>query len=230
MGKSNDAAFWKSAAQLLGGLLLMAVFFFLSAGRLDIPRAWLLFGLYLAAVTIVLAAVRMLNPGLVPARSEIVKGELPWWDKVFAALYASSLYGTFIVCGLGVRFGLPGLGAWALPAGIAMLVFGTLLLAWAMAENRFFEIGARIQKESGHYAVTTGPYALVRHPGYLGMVLVYGSAPFVLGSLYGLVPALLLAGAFIFRTHFEDEMLRKELKGYKEYAKKVRYRLLPGVW
>ncbi|WP_279385089.1 methyltransferase family protein [Methanosarcina barkeri] len=87
-----------------------------------------------------------------------------------------------------------------------------------------------MQKEKRHRVVITGPYAIVRHPGYAGMILFYGCAPFVIGSLYGLIPALLLAVTFVFRTYFEDRMLYKELPGYREYTKKVRYRLVPFIW
>lgn len=226
----NNSAFWKGAAWLFAGLFLMAVFFFISAGRLDLPRAWFLFGLNVAGVASVLAATRKLNPEVVVVRSEIFKGGLRWWDKVFVVLYALSLYAIFIVCGLDARFQLSSLGAEFLALGTIMFVSGVLILAWAMVENRFFEIGARIQKERGHYVISSGPYAFVRHPGYMGMVLIYDSAPLILGSIYGLIPMVVLTGAFIFRTHYEDETLMNGLKGYKEYAKKVKYRLVPFVW
>jgi len=229
MGKI-DSAFWRGAAALFVGLFLMVVFFFVSAGRLDLPLAWFLFGLNFAGVVFLLAVTLKLNPAVVVVRSEIFKGGLRWWDKVFVVLYALSLYAIFIVCGLDVRFQLSSLGAEFLALGTIMFVSGVLILAWAMAENRFFEIGVRIQKERGHHVISSGPYAFVRHPGYLGMLLIYDCAPLILGSIYGLIPALLLACAFIFRTHYEDEALMKGLKGYKEYAKKVKYRLVPFVW
>jgi protein-S-isoprenylcysteine O-methyltransferase Ste14 len=99
-----------------------------------------------------------------------------------------------------------------------------------MVENEFFETTVRIQKEGNHKVVITGPYAIVRHPGYAGMILFYGCTPFIIGSLYGLIPAILLAVAFVFRTYFEDRMLYEELPGYKEYTKKVMYRLVPFIW
>ncbi len=105
-----------------------------------------------------------------------------------------------------------------------------MFVAWAMVENKFFETTVRVQKERGHRVVTTGPYAIVRHPGYSGMILFYGRAPFAIGSFYGLIPALLLDVALIFRTYFEDGILYKELPEYKEYTKKVSYRLVPFIW
>nr|WP_255678952.1 isoprenylcysteine carboxylmethyltransferase family protein [Methanosarcina sp. DH1] len=117
-----------------------------------------------------------------------------------------------------------------LAVGVVIFIVGWVFVTWAMVENRFFETTVRIQKERKHRAVITGPYAIVRHPGYAGMILYYGCAPLVIGSLYGLIPALLLAVAFVFRTYFEDRMLYEELPEYREYTKKVRYRLVPFIW
>jgi protein-S-isoprenylcysteine O-methyltransferase Ste14 len=135
------------------------------------------------------------------------------------------------VCGLDVgRFQLSNTGVEFLTVGAIIFVVGWVFLSWAMVENKFFEAAVRVQKEKEHRVVTTGPYAIVRHPGYVGMILFYGCTPFIIGSLYGLIPALLLAAAFVFRTYFEDRMLYEELSGYKEYVKKVRYRLVPFIW
>ncbi len=231
----KDKAFWKAVAnrgaQVLGSIFLMAATFFLAAGRLDLPRAWIFFGLYLVSVLFNMLIFLKFNPEVVAARSKIIKGKMKWWDKVYAVFYISSILLISIVCGLDVgRFQLSNLGTEFLAAGVIMFIPGWLLVMWAMVENRFFEGAVRIQKERGHKVVSTGPYAIIRHPGYAGMILFYGCAPLILGSLYGLVPALLLAAAFVFRTHFEDKMLYEELEGYKEYTKKVKYRLIPGIW
>jgi protein-S-isoprenylcysteine O-methyltransferase Ste14 len=129
-----------------------------------------------------------------------------------------------------VRFNAPALGIEYYAAAVLLFIAGWSLTSWAMVSNKYFEGAVRIQKERDHRVVSTGPYAVIRHPGYAGMILFYASMPPGLGSFYGLVPVLFLAAVFIFRTHFEDEMLRNELEGYKEYAKKTRYRLLPGIW
>ena len=170
------------------------------------------------------------NPEVVKARSEMLKGEMKWWDKLYAVLYVVLMFALPTVCGLDVKFQASPLGTEWYIVGIILFIAGWSFTSWALVVNKFFEGSVRIQKERGHKVVTTGPYAIVRHPGYAGMIVLYLSMPFGFGSLYGLVPALLLAGAFVFRTHFEDEFLQKELKGYREYAKKVRYRLVPFVW
>lgn len=229
----KDVAFWravaKRAAQVLGGLFLMMAVFFLSAGRIDLPRAWLFFGLYFVSVLFNMVIFLKFNPEVIRARSEIVRGEMKWWDKIFAVLYILFGLMMFIVCGLDAgRFRLSSLGMEFLAVGVMMFVTGWLFTSWALVENKFFEATVHVQKEQE--VVSTGPYAIIRHPGYAGMILFYGCASLILGSLYGLIPALLLALSFVMRTYFEDKMLYEELPGYKEYTKKVRYRLVLFVW
>ncbi len=229
----KNAAFWKAVAkrgaQILFSLLLMVAMFFLFAGRADLPLAWLFFGLYFVSLLFNMLVFLKYNPEVVEARSEILKGEMKWWDKVYAVLYILLMLAIPAVCGLDVRLG-SSLSIGYYLAGVLLFILGWSFTSWALVVNKFFEGTVRIQKERGHKVITTGPYAIVRHPGYAGMILFYLAMPFGLGSLYGLVPVFLLACAFIFRTHFEDKMLRKELEGYEEYAKKVRYRLVPGIW
>ena len=113
---------------------------------------------------------------------------------------------------------------------IAMLTLGMIAATWVMGVNKFAEPGVRIQTERGHRVVETGPYAYVRHPMYLGMLFLLPGYALALGSYAALIPAGVMAALLIVRTKFEDAMLQAELPGYKEYAQRVRYRLLPGVW
>jgi protein-S-isoprenylcysteine O-methyltransferase Ste14 len=109
-------------------------------------------------------------------------------------------------------------------------VLGDLIFLWAMAENKFFTKMVRIQKERGHYVVTGGPYRYVRHPGYVGWYIMMIGLAVALGSLWGFIPAGILLALMLVRTALEDRTLRKELAGYEDYAQRVRYRLIPGVW
>ena len=97
-----------------------------------------------------------------------------------------------------------------------------------MRENAY--LFRTVQVESGQNVVTTGPYRIVRHPMYMGFITMFFCVPLALGSFYALVPATLVAASVVIRTHFEDKELHKELKGYREYAEKTRYRLIPKVW
>ena len=207
--------------------------FFVAAGRIDLPRAWayIIISVLLETGIFYVFLVRypMLTE-LINARGEmkIEKG----WDKLFALLYAlSTLVLLPIVAGLDVgRFNWSYLGIWGLVVGLIFLVGAMLFSTWAMIVNIFFEPGVRIQKERGQEVIMTGPYAIVRHPGYASFIFLYFSFPLTVGSGYSLFVSLFIALLFIVRTALEDATLQKELEGYVEYTKKVRYRLIPFVW
>jgi protein-S-isoprenylcysteine O-methyltransferase Ste14 len=114
--------------------------------------------------------------------------------------------------------------------GLLGYALGNLIFSWSMASNPYFSGVVRIQEERGHTVAMGGPYRIVRHPGYVGYILFTLSTPLALGSLWGFVPAVLASLGMVVRTGLEDRTLREELAGYKDYARRVRYRLLPGVW
>ncbi|HEX7588414.1 MAG TPA: isoprenylcysteine carboxylmethyltransferase family protein, partial [Anaerolineae bacterium] len=152
-------------------------------------------------------------------------------DKVVMLLYTVSMFGLLIVAGFdAVRFGWTNM----LIAGQAVGVFGYLLSMaityWAMLSNPFLATTVRIQEDRGHRVATTGPYKIVRHPMYVGVILMWLSTALILGSWWALVPGVLIAVIFVVRTALEDRMLQAELPGYADYAKSVRQRLIPGVW
>jgi protein-S-isoprenylcysteine O-methyltransferase Ste14 len=99
-----------------------------------------------------------------------------------------------------------------------------------MASNKYFSRYVRIQKERDHAVVSTGPYQHIRHPGYSALIISTLGTPLLLGSYWAIIPALLTTGGFIVRTSLEDQTLQAELDGYEEYTRRVRFRLLPGVW
>jgi protein-S-isoprenylcysteine O-methyltransferase Ste14 len=135
------------------------------------------------------------------------------------------------VAGLDVgRYRWSSLGIYYAVLGLIMMVVSSVLINWAMIENPYFEPTVRIQEDRGHRVVSTGPYGIVRHPGYLSGILWMSSIPLVIGSLYTFVPVALYSALMILRTHLEDRTLQDELAGYADYAGKVKYRLFPGVW
>jgi protein-S-isoprenylcysteine O-methyltransferase Ste14 len=129
-----------------------------------------------------------------------------------------------------VRFAWNPMPHWTLYLGIAVFIGSAILIAWVMVRNPHAETSVRIQVERGHRVVATGPYGLVRHPMYVGLILLYFAQALILGSMWALAIAGLIASLFLWRTAMEDKVLRKDLPGYEEYASMIRYRLMPGLW
>lgn len=153
------------------------------------------------------------------------------WDRILAPSLAFGNILILVVAGLDQLFKWT--SAFELPVRIVSLVvivLGFLFGSWAMVENRFFSGVVRIQKDRGHRVVTTGPYRIVRHPGYAGALWTYLALPVLLDSLWAFIPAILLAGILVLRTALEDRTLQEELPGYREYTRQTRYRLIPGIW
>jgi protein-S-isoprenylcysteine O-methyltransferase Ste14 len=111
-----------------------------------------------------------------------------------------------------------------------LMLAGYALSSYALVENRFFSGMVRLQTDRGQTVVSSGPYRWMRHPGYAGALLVYLVTPLFLDSTLAYIPTLLVIGLYVLRTSLEDRFLQEELEGYRDYAKRVRYRLLPGIW
>jgi protein-S-isoprenylcysteine O-methyltransferase Ste14 len=114
--------------------------------------------------------------------------------------------------------------------GYVLFSVGFVLSVWAESINKFAEPGVRIQTERGHKVVDTGPYAIVRHPMYLSAFFLFFGTALALGSFWALIPAACVVLILVVRTAWEDQTLQQELEGYTQYAERVRYRLIPGLW
>ena len=119
--------------------------------------------------------------------------------------------------------------AWRI-VGLVTFLGGIAMFVYAMSVNRFFSSVVRIQDERGHHLVDSGPYTLVRHPGYVGMLLAGIAMPLALGSWWAFVPGSALVAFGFRRVWIEDRFLAANLPGYREYAARVRHRLVPGIW
>ena len=174
--------------------------------------------------------LRRVNPEVIAARINRHKGTKRC-DRILLAIVLLTVMAIPIVAALDDRrfhwFHLPW---WGCVLGYALLITGIVGLTWAESVNRFFEPTVRIQTDRGHRVIDTGPYAFVRHPGYVSGFLVFIGMPLCLGSLWALIPGILLCPLLVLRTIWEDQTLRDELAGYEEYTQRVRYRLIPGVW
>jgi protein-S-isoprenylcysteine O-methyltransferase Ste14 len=153
------------------------------------------------------------------------------WDRTLVKFYAIFYFVPFLIAGLDYRFGWsPQLPLAAQLVALVIVVAGYGLVSWAMISNKFFSRTVRIQTDRGHTVATAGPYQYVRHPGYVGMLAYLIATPLMLGSLWALIPAVLVAGALVVRTSLEDKTLQEELHGYRDYAQRVKYRLVPKIW
>jgi protein-S-isoprenylcysteine O-methyltransferase Ste14 len=225
-------------APMLGALVGLAVaatafvfaaLLFLPAGRLDWALGWTYVGIMVVYTTITWACLLRWNPELIAPRMRFGKWTKTW-DKVWAVLSAPVLIAVYVVAGLEARDGVSSLPVAVWLPGLAIFVLGAAMLTWSMVVNPFFEKTVRIQTDHGHRVIDTGPYAYVRHPGYVGFVGWILATPLLLASAWAFIPAVLAVVGIVIRTALEDRTLQAELPGYAEYAARVRFRLIPGVW
>jgi protein-S-isoprenylcysteine O-methyltransferase Ste14 len=210
-------------------VLILAAALFLPAGEAAGGRAWLYLTLVAAIQVLTALGLMPRSPELLVERSQLKEG-VKTWDILLAVLMGYSTVFMALAAGLeSRRTPPPGIDtvAWA---AVLVAAAGTLFTLWAMMSNPFFSGIVRIQKERGHTVASAGPYRYVRHPGYVGMLVFTLASPLILGSWWALAVALLTVVVTIVRTALEDRTLQAELEGYAEYAQRVRYRLVPGLW
>jgi protein-S-isoprenylcysteine O-methyltransferase Ste14 len=226
----QDRAIRKRFTQVIVQTLLMGAILFISAGTLDWAMAWLMMGFYVVMLAVNAILMMRRNPEMVAERAEVKEGTKSW-DLVLTSLGALLWLLILLVTGLDKRFGWsPEFSIYIQLLAFIFAVLGYAFASWAMLSNPFFSGTVRIQEERGHTVTSTGPYSYVRHPGYSGWSLANLATPVALGSLVGLVPAVLFLLNLIIRTAMEDQTLQDELDGYKAYTQQVRYRLIPWVW
>lgn len=218
------------ARALTAAVVLLAVVIFWPAGRLNWVAGWLYVGIVALYHLFNVVYLRRVNPELIEARMRMGKGTKRW-DKVWGAFFGPVLISTYVIAGLdAIRFEWSTMSTLFWPLGLILFLVGSALFTWSMGVNPFFEKTVRIQSERGHRVIDTGPYAFVRHPGYVGFFGWCLSAPLLLGSWWAFVPAILSVVGLVVRTALEDRTLCDELEGYAAYSGRVRYRLFPGIW
>ena len=213
--------------------LIFPIMLFLPAGTLVWPEAWLVsifFGIYIVTITLWL---NKNNPDLLRERL-LSKGTTKgWkgWDKILmVALSVPGLLLFPIAAFDVVRFQWSQVPLFLKTLGFLGIIPFLVLAFLVMRENTYAAKIVRLQEEREQKVVTTGPYSYVRHPMYAGGILFFICLPIALGSYYAFIPGILVSIFLVIRTDLEDKMLQKELKGYKEYVRKVKYRLLPWIW
>ncbi len=221
----------KLARQMAMTIIIMAIMLFLPAGRLDWPGAWLFLaemglvgfgmGVWLARHDPDLLAERMKPP---------FQRAQPGWDRWFLIAIASLGAGWLVLMGLERRLAGGQLPFWLAVAGAVLMLISFAIVQWTFQTNSFASAVVRIQTERGHKVISTGPYALVRHPMYAGAALILLSVPLMLGSLWGLILAPAMIAMLGLRAVKEERVLAAGLEGYADYMRRVRFRLVPGLW
>lgn len=208
------------------GLVVVLGVLFGSAGRWDLPFFWAWLGVLMGSMALVMATI---DRELLRERDQPGPGGK---DRHMRLVFMPIFLAHMVIAGLDVgRFHFSDtVPVWLRIAGLVGLALCLATTAWIIRVNRFFSPVVRIQKERGHYLISHGPYAWVRHPGYLSSLPAFPLGGLALGSWWALAP--LVAGIFLLlrRTVIEDRFLREHLAGYEEYSERVRYRLVPGLW
>lgn len=219
-------------------LIVLAVYVVL-AGTVVIARyrhwdwtlGWTYVGLFVAASSIFKASFFFWNPDLAWRRADIFS-ETKTWDRVFMAALGTDLIAILIVAVRHFDPYIDELGPhgslWL--TGLALFTGGWMILTWSSFANPFFETMVRIQTDQGHRVMDKGPYSIVRHPGYVGFIATFLATALMLPSNWIYLLSLTAVLLLVFRTALEDRMLQAELPGYTDYAARVRFRLVPGIW
>ncbi len=209
------------------------VLLFLSSGDLRWVEGWAYSAFALAYTVLGRLAIFARSPDLAVERAEGFRraGVEPWDRRIVPWIGLILPVLMMIAAGLDRRLGgAPHFAVWLRAVSGIPVVAGALFGLWAALRNPFFSSVARLQPERGQFAVTAGPYRFVRHPGYAGTIVFNVFTPLFLGSSWAFVPAVTIVSLTVLRTRLEDRMLVEKLGGYREYASRTRYRLLPGLW
>ena len=206
--------------------IIMGLMFFLPAGSLRYWQGWLWIGTLLVPMLFTLRYLLLHDPALLERRMRLREREQTQKRvQQFGWLY---LLVTFMLPGFDYRFG------WShVPTGVVLAAAAVMLLSYGrfvlvLRENSY--ASRVVEVAQGQKVIQSGPYAIVRHPMYVAVFGIYLASPLVLGSYWALIPAALIVPIIIMRILNEERMLREELPGYAEYTRKVRHRLLPGIW
>ncbi len=226
-----NRALLKAVLGILISWFFIGILIFFGAGRFNWGLGWLFFALWGLLKIIFLLLLRWHDPALLVERATHHTNTQPY-DRRILPVYFVLAFGAILVGGLdGGRFlWSPAVPPALILCGYIIYLFGNLLAAWAAGSNPFFSSESRLQVERGQQVARQGPYRFIRHPAYLAAILMWPVTGLLLNSWWAVLPGILAAGTMFLRTLCEDRMLQAELPGYADYARQVRFRLLPGIW
>lgn len=214
----------------IGSPLALVALVFLPVGRIDWAPGWTFITVLVVAFGVSALLLTRVNPVIYRARSRFQPGTQKW-DLILLAVMLPAMAAEIPLATLDAgRAGWSDVPPAVVLTGYVLLIAGIAVTTWAQAVNPFFEPGVRLQKERAQRVITSGPYSVVRHPGYTGAIAIFIAIPLALASWWGLLPAAFSIALLVVRTSWEDRLLRAELSGYADYTRRTRYRLLPGFW
>lgn len=210
--------------------IMFTAILFVCAGRINYTQGWIFLSVNVLTTLMNFFTIRK-NSELINERSNLGEG-IKSWDKLILGLSAVIYLTIIVISGLDSgRFLWTKNFSWIISiSGVIIMIIGQIIFLTARSQNNFFSSVMRIQKERGHVVCDTGLYKIVRHPGYLGMILSLIGLPLITTSTWSIFPTLIAIILLLIRTSLEDETLKMELDGYIEYTKKTQYKLIPLIW
>ncbi len=211
-------------------IIIGAVLFFVTSGTLTNLQGWTYFIVYSISTILGVIYLSIHNPEVLNERAK-ERNNTEHWDKILLKLFILlAFFIIYVVAGFDKRFNWSSISIVYMFPALVILILSSILGIWAMKENANFEATSRIQNDRIQNVCDSGPYKAVRHPGYLAVILWAVAIPFVFGSLYMIIPSIIITAVIVLRTYFEDKMLKEKLVGYLEYSHKTKYRLFPYIW
>ncbi len=229
----NKSITLKTILQLVIVVIILPLLPILIAWRWNWWEAWVYALILFLGFVVSRLLARRKHPDIIAERAgSLDREDTKPWDKVLAPILIFGGLFTPLIAGLEERFN------WTpepFPLAVKLIAIGIMIIgyafsSWALIENAYFSGVVRLQADRGHTVCDTGPYRLIRHPGYAGGFWSYLVMPFVLDTTWAFIPVILLSIVLIIRTALEDRTLQQELPGYAEYAQRVKYRLFSGIW
>jgi protein-S-isoprenylcysteine O-methyltransferase Ste14 len=213
-------------SRFLAGLILVGCMLFLPAGTLRFWEAWLYMGLLFVPLAIVGVVLFIKDAELLERRMRMREREVP--QKKVIAASSLVLLAVFLIPGFDKRYAWSTVPPTLVFVADILVLLGYLLFVLTIKENRYASRVVEVQ--DNQVAISTGPYAFVRHPMYLASSIMFTLSPLALGSYWALIPALILPVVLAARINNEEQLLRRSLTGYEEYCQKVKYRMIPFIW
>jgi protein-S-isoprenylcysteine O-methyltransferase Ste14 len=219
----------QAVSTFLIGALLLGVLLFFPAGTLNYWQAWVFIAVFMTSVTVIGLYLALKDPALLERRKKFgpTQEQSPV-QKIVISIGVLAILSVFIFCALGHRFGWSPVPAYVSLAGDVLVALGLMVDLLVFRENSYG--GSTIETVADQKVISSGPYALVRHPMYVGVLIMISGIPLALDAWWGLAIFALSAPGLIWRILDEEKFLRKDLPGYTEYTERVRYRLVPYLW